>query len=232
MTSGEPGSSDVLWLRGGTERPSRRGQPLTPERIVAAAVAELDEHGAERLTMRRLAQRLEVTSTALYWHVSTKEDLLDLALDHVIGEVPIPGTDPDARSALRTLLVGWRAAMLAHPWSPGLLGRPMLGPNVLARTEFLQATLTRAGLSGVELATATRLLADFVIGSAMSEATWRRLGDGVVARARDHITGRGELYPTLSASGFVDTEKWSNDDLFGFGLDRVLGTLVPSQDTD
>jgi Tetracyclin repressor-like, C-terminal domain len=122
--------------------------------------------------------------------------------------------------------------MLEHPWSPSLLGRPMLGPNVLARTEFLQAMLIRAGLTGVELATATRLLADFVIGSAMSEATWRRLDDGLVARARDHITGRGELYPTLSASGFVDTEQWSNDDLFRLGLDRVLETLTPSQGSD
>jgi len=227
VTTGETGSGDVLWLRGAEKRPSRRAQPLTLERIVTAAVAELDEHGAERLTMRRLAQRLEVTSTALYWHVATKEDLLDLALDHAVGEVPIPDPGADPRSAVRTLLLDWRAAMLAHPWSPSLLGRPLLGPNVLARTEFIQAMLTRAGLTGIDLASTTRLLSDFVIGAAMSEATWRRLDESVVVRARDHITGRAELYPTLSASGFVDTEQWSNDDLFRLGLDRVLGTLIP-----
>lgn len=59
-----------------TGRPARRADPLTRQRIVTAAVAELDEHRAERLTMQRLAQRLDVTSTALYLHVSTKEDLL------------------------------------------------------------------------------------------------------------------------------------------------------------
>jgi AcrR family transcriptional regulator len=176
--------------------------------------------------MRRLAQRLDVTSTALYWHVCTKEDLLDLALDHAIGEVPIPGPGLDPRPALRALLFGWRAAMLAHPWSPSLLGRPLLGPNVLARTEFLHATLAGAGLSGIDLAAGARLLADFVIGAAMSAATWLRLDDpAVLDKVRAHITGRGELYPTLNVSGFVDRE-WSDDDLFRLGLDRILDTLM------
>lgn len=222
-------SGEVLWLRDAPERPSRRADPLTRDRIVAAAIAELDEHGAERLTMRRLAQRLDVTSTALYWHVSTKEDLLELALDHAIGEAPIPGPGLDPPAAVRSLLIGWREAMLAHPWSPSLLGRPLLGPNVLARAEFLQATLTRAGLSGLDLAYATRLLVDFAIGSALNESTWRRVGDpAVIDKARDHITGLGERYPTLSTSGFVDTTRWSNDDLFELGLDRVLTSLLPT----
>ena len=163
--------------------------------------------------MRRLAQSLDVTSTALYWHVSTKEDLLDLAVDHIVGEMPIPAPGPDPRAALHTLLHGWRAAMLAHPWSPSLLGRPLLGPNVLARTEFLHAMLNRAGLSGVGLASGARLLSNFVIGAAMNDATWRRLDDpAVLAKARAHITGLGELYPTLSTSGFVDGA-WSDDEI-------------------
>jgi AcrR family transcriptional regulator len=230
VTSGEPGPGvgDLVWLRPPTEAPRRLGEALTRERIVAAAVTELDEHGAERLTMRRLAQRLDVTSTALYWHVATKEDLLDLAVDHAVGEVALPDPADEPRVVVGALLLGWRAAMLAHPWSPALLGRPQLGPNVLARTEFLQAALVRAGLCGIDLASATRLLADFVIGSAMSAASWARLRDpGIVGKARAHIVDRAELYPTLGTSGFVD-RAWSDDDLFSLGLDRVLDALVPA----
>jgi len=228
VSTGEPatGSGDVLWLREEPPRPPRRSTPLTLERIIDAAIAELDAHGAERLTMRKLAERLEVTSTALYWHVSTKRDLLDLALDHAVGEAPLPAPDLDPRSGLRAVLLGWRAAMLAHPWLPGLLGRPLLGPNVLARTEFIQAMLVRSGLSGVDLASATRLLANFVIGAAMADATWRQFDDpAVFAKARAHILGLGERYPTLSTSGFTDGE-WSDDELFGLGLDRVLDQLL------
>lgn len=229
MATGEPGSgtADVVWLRPPAAAPRRRTEALTRERIVAAAVSELDEHGAERLTMRRLAQRLEVTSTALYWHVATKEDLLDLAVDHAIGEVPLPDGAAEPRVALGALLRGWRAAMLTHPWSPALLGRPQLGPNVLARTELLQAALVRAGLSGIDLASATRVLADFVIGSALGSATWQRAHPALPERARAHIAERADLYPTLNAHGFV-ARRWPDDDLFGRGLDRVLDALLPA----
>ena len=227
---GDPASSetdrDLLWLRGRTDRAPRRAEPLSLPRIVAAAVAELDEHGADRLTMRRLATRLGVTSTALYWHVSTKEDLLDLAVDHVLGDVAIPAVDVDPHAALHTLLSDWRATMLEHPWSPTLLGRPLLGPNSLARMESMQASLSRAGLRGAGLVTAARLLADVVIGAAVIDATWRRLDvSTVVPQARDHIADRAELYPTLHTSGFTDGTA-TDDELFSAGLDRLLDALV------
>jgi AcrR family transcriptional regulator len=190
-----------VWLRDGSARP-RRGQPLTRERIVDAAVDILDgeDGGTEALTMRRLAQRLGVTATALYWHVDTKEDVLDLAVDHIFGDVPVPPETDDWRHDVRTLIGGWRAAMLRHPWAPGLIGRPMLGPNVRDRTEFLRAALVRGGHDGVRLAVTVRLLANVVIGSALTEATWRR------------------------AAGPTPTDPhWSDDELFDRGLDTILG---------
>ncbi|MEE3917797.1 TetR family transcriptional regulator [Micromonospora sp. BRA006-A] len=81
------------------------------------AVTVLDEHGVEGLTMRLLAQRLDVTATALYWHVKTKDDVLDLAVDRVFGD--------DAGSGCRRRLDG------GHPRpGPGLARRhaaPSLG---------------------------------------------------------------------------------------------------------
>jgi AcrR family transcriptional regulator len=226
VDSADDAGRDVVWLRGTTPRGGRRAEPLTLPRIVGAAVAELDAHGAERLTMRRLAQRLEVTSTALYWYVATKDDLLDLALDEVLGEVPIPDAD-DPRAAVQALLGEWRAVLLAHPWSPGLLGRPLLGPNMLARTEFLQATLTRAGLSGVDQAAAGSLLSQFVIGAAVTESTWRRAHDpAVLRRVREHVAAQEDRYPTLSGSGFVDRSRWTEDELFALGLARVLDAVL------
>ncbi|MGH3585507.1 MAG: TetR/AcrR family transcriptional regulator C-terminal domain-containing protein [Pseudonocardia sp.] len=212
----------AIWLRAEPERP-RRGTPLTRERIVDAAVALLDEHGIEGMTMRRLAQHLTVTSTALYWHVTTKEDVLDLAVDQIFGEVSLPDASDDWRGDVRTLTLRWRAVMLRHPWAPGLIGRPMLGPNVLARTEFLQVALVRGGVTGVELAVLTRMVANFVIGAALTEATWRRSEDpDARAAARRHLAARQADYPTLIASGHLDDERWSDDVLFERGLEALL----------
>lgn len=197
---------------------------------MTAAVDELDEHGVEKLSMRRLAQRLGVTAAALYWHVTTKDDVLDLAFDHVFGDVPLPEPSADLHADVRALLLGWREAMLRHPWSPALVGRPMLGPNVLARTEFLQATLARGGLGDIELTAATQLLANITIGSAMTEATWHRSGAPATrAKARAHLAEHEDRYPTLNASGHPGSGQWTDDEIFHNGLDRVLVALLPTR---
>lgn len=219
---GAGAAAGTVWLRAEPDR-QPRSAPLTRGRIVEAAVALLDEGGAEALTMRRLARRLAVTSTALYWHVRTKDDVLDLALDHVFAEVDLPGASDDWRDDVRALASRWRAVMLRHSWAPSLVGRPMLGPNVLARTEFLQAALVRGGLTGVHLATVTRLLANYVIGAALTEATWHQAGNPEArAQARRHIAAKPGAYPTLIASGHLDDGRWSDDELFDRGIEAIL----------
>ncbi|GIM94518.1 TetR/AcrR family transcriptional regulator [Paractinoplanes toevensis] len=211
-----------IWLR--EDPPAQRSSPLSRERIVVAAVQLLDQLGTGGLTMRRLAQALDVTATALYWHVTTKEDVLDLALDQIFGDVPLPAATTDWRNDVRSLIRNWRAAMLRHPWAPNLIGRPMLGPHVLARTEFLQSALSRGGLAELELAVTTRLLANYVIGAALTEATFRQAG-GEHAQARRHITASPTAYPVLNASGHLDPGRWTDDELFERGLDAVLATI-------
>ncbi|MFF5080410.1 TetR/AcrR family transcriptional regulator [Actinoplanes sp. NPDC000266] len=224
-------TTDSIWLRAEPERP-RRSPPLTRERIVEAAIAILDERGLDGLTMRSLAQRFDVSATALYWHVRTKDDVLDLAVDEIFSEVCLPTATDDWRADVRVLIHGWREAMLRHPWSVTLIGRPMLGPNVLARTEFLQAALVRGGLGGHELAVATHLLANFVIGAAVTgaAATGASATEGPAAevgvdprQARRRITADPGAYPTLAASGHLDPDQWGEGDLFASGLDVLLG---------
>ncbi|MEV4539172.1 TetR/AcrR family transcriptional regulator C-terminal domain-containing protein [Asanoa sp. NPDC049518] len=217
--------TDSVWLR---SDPSPRTRPaLSRQRIVEAAVHLLDRDGIERLTMRSLAGHLSVTPTALYWHVKTKEDVLDLAFDHVFADVPVPPSTGDWRADVRALVRSWRAAMLRHPWAPSLVGRPALGPNVLARTEFLQAAFVRGGVAGLDLTVKTRLLANFVIGSAVTEAIWRR-ADPSAARGR--ITADPASYPTLTASGHLDAGRWSDDELFERALDAILTSSDQSKE--
>ncbi|MEV4894763.1 TetR/AcrR family transcriptional regulator, partial [Nonomuraea sp. NPDC055795] len=77
-----------VWLR---EPPAPQRSPsLTRERIVAATVGTLDRDGMAGLSMRRLAEALDVHATSLYWYVATRDELFDLALDEVFGEVALP----------------------------------------------------------------------------------------------------------------------------------------------
>jgi AcrR family transcriptional regulator len=64
-------------------RPTRSA--LSRERIVAAALIEVDEHGLESLTMQGLATKLGTGAMSLYNHLKNKDDLL-AAIGNLIWE--------------------------------------------------------------------------------------------------------------------------------------------------
>src|SRR4051795_8196689 len=101
------------WNRPSDSRPAG----LSREAIVAAAVEIADEEGLEAVSIRRIATKLETRPISLYSHIETKEELIDLMMDEVIGEVVLPGELPaDWREALRRIAQATRAAARAHPW--------------------------------------------------------------------------------------------------------------------
>ncbi|MEU7990069.1 TetR/AcrR family transcriptional regulator [Streptosporangium canum] len=216
------GAAGEVWLRPSVRR-GRDAPPLSRDRIVEEAVVLLDAEGADRLTMRRLAERLSTGSTTLYWHVKTKDDVLDLALDAIFAEVEIPSkSDQGWRADITALINGWRAVLLRHPWSAALLSRPMLGPNVLARSEFLYATLLEAGVVEPHLTAAAYGLSNYVIGSGLMQATWPANAEQDVRRAaREHLRANRERYPALAAHGPLVTEgDWGTS--FTLGLAWLL----------
>ncbi|MDH6198332.1 AcrR family transcriptional regulator [Mycobacterium frederiksbergense] len=217
-----------VWLR--PRREVRGNQPLTRARIVDAAIELLDEEGVDRLTMRRLADRLRAGAPSLYWHVDTKDDVIDLAVDAIFGEAPPQrAAAADWRTEVTGVLTSWRAALLRHPWAAGLPARqrPTIGPNFLATMETLQAALARAGFDGHRLSSATWVLYNHVMGSASSESTLkistdeRRLGQQRLQAERDR-------YPTLADNGYLFDDDFEGSYRTGLrylldGLEAQLG---------
>src|SRR5207248_1746581 len=111
----ELGALDV-WTR---VPPSGRRPKLSREHLAATAVRLADAEGMAALSMRRIAAELDVGTMSLYHYVRTKDELLTLVTDAVMGEVVIPDTIPipsDWRAALTLLATRSRAAMQRHPW--------------------------------------------------------------------------------------------------------------------
>ena len=67
-----------VWSRPAKEPPPR--EVLSRAQVVRAAVDLLDEEGLAGLSMRKLGAKLSVAATTLYWHVRTKDDLLEVVL--------------------------------------------------------------------------------------------------------------------------------------------------------
>ncbi len=90
---------------------------LSRERILVAAVALADREGVGSLSMRRVAQDLDVVPMALYKHLANKEEMLGAMLDVVVGEIDLPASGPDWKVAIRDRILSARQALLRHPWA-------------------------------------------------------------------------------------------------------------------
>ncbi|TDD43789.1 TetR/AcrR family transcriptional regulator [Saccharopolyspora elongata] len=190
----------AVWFREPQQR--RKAPALNRERIVAAAVDRLDREGIDGLSLRKIAGDLDVHATSLYWHVATKGDVVDLALDEVFAEITLPDghSATDWKEVVLTYMRQLRAMLLRHPWAASLAStRPLAGPHALARSETVYAALDRAGFEGITLSAAAAAISNLVIATASSQAAWARQAE---ANSRDALRQRiahdQELYPTLA----------------------------------
>lgn len=188
-----------------TRQERREDQPaLSRAAIVRVAVEMLDGEGIEALSMRKLGARLNAGATSLYRHVATKDELMELAVDEVFGELrrPALGAEakdaedaadaedvadaedaPDAwRIAVAAAAADFRATALRHPWLSAVLGQAglaYLGPKLMAYNEGLAALFEDASFT--EPVPAIDALLSYVIGMSTTEAAWL----STVARSGD-----------------------------------------------
>ncbi|HLK76104.1 MAG TPA: TetR/AcrR family transcriptional regulator C-terminal domain-containing protein [Streptosporangiaceae bacterium] len=144
----EPDIPPPPWQRAPERQPRRRREPISREAIVTAAVQLLDREGLANLSMRRLAEELGTGAASLYWHVGSKDGLLDLVMDEVIGEGKVPDPDPGQwQEQLKQIARDQRAASLRHPWIVRVsIGRIPMGPNALRYTDRVLGILRAGGL--------------------------------------------------------------------------------------
>ena len=141
-----------------TEKKDTR-TPLNREKVLEAAIDVADEGGIEALTMRGLAEALNVEAMSLYYHVANKEALLDGVAEKVVEEIleevadiP-PATGPeDWKQTMRSTILRARQVMLRHKWAPMVLEtRSTMNPAVLRYFHGLLA-IFRAGEMSYDLA--------------------------------------------------------------------------------
>ena len=131
----------------------------------------LDAEGLDGVSMRRIAEELDTGAASLYWHVGSKDGLLDLVLEEIIGELEVPDPNPERwEEQLKQVMRSMRATMLGHRDVVRIsLGRVPMGPNALRWSERVVAIL-RAGRVPDELTVlGHHLLISAVNGFVMDE---------------------------------------------------------------
>ena len=125
--------------------------PLTRERVLRTAVRLADESGIEALSMRKLAQALDVVPMALYRHVANKDELLDALVDVVISEIDPPLDGADWKTVIRARILSARRALLRHPWASRVMESRKIPTQVVLEYMDSMIGLFRTGGFSLDL---------------------------------------------------------------------------------
>ncbi|MEV0589166.1 TetR/AcrR family transcriptional regulator C-terminal domain-containing protein [Nonomuraea sp. NPDC050310] len=234
-TDKQPVPSLSVWTR---PRGKREQPALSQDRIVAEAIKLLDEAGIDALSMRSLGTRLGAGATSLYRHVTNKDELIELVVDEIYGEmrVPAPG-ELGWREALAESARSLRAVILRHPWVASVLGQVglvQLGPNLMRQSKAMLDVLRGAGFPETEYHQAVSTLTAYVIGIATSEAAYLSLlarsgmSEEALARAIHSAAAQAsleaqELHGSIREG--LDDPRRLREEQFTYGLERLLDGL-------
>jgi TetR/AcrR family tetracycline transcriptional repressor len=188
------------------------------ERIVDEALSLLNEVGIDKLSTRKLAERLGVQQPALYWHFRNKSELLDAINSEMLvryhsHRLPRPGQDwieftlANARSIRKTLLSIRDGARLTAGTRPSVAE--------FADAEKVLELYVRAGFTAKEAFGIAVCVTRYVVGYVLEEQgeRERHLIDRTVPSESD-FSAEVAGFPLLSEAldsyatlGTVNTEE-------------------------
>jgi AcrR family transcriptional regulator len=154
-------------------------EPLSRDRVIAAAVELVDDEGLAALSMRKLGAALGVEAMSLYNHVENKADVLDGMLDAVLQEVPRPDPSLAWDDRLRSLCHGFRSVGLQHPGVlPMFNTRRIQSADGFAAIACIHGILREAGFDDDRALDAFVFVASFIGG-------YIQIDMGRISMARD-----------------------------------------------
>lgn len=223
-------------LAGEPRRRAPRRASLNRDSIVAAALRVVDADGLDAMTMRRVGQELDTGGASLYAHVANKDELLELVIDQVIGELELPDApDPDRwPEQVKEIVRSMRAVLAGHKdIARGCLGRIPLGPNALRGSEALIAVMKSGGLPDQVAAYACDLLPLYATATAYEESLYASAQitptdlAGYIAEMRAYFAALPtDRFPHIAALAGPLTAGSGGDERFEFGLDVLVRGLA------
>jgi AcrR family transcriptional regulator len=207
-------------LGASTRRSSRHG--LSREHIAQVALTFIEREGLDALSMRSLAEDLEIGTMTLYGYFRGKEELLDAVVDVTVEQLAIPNKRGSWRRQIGTLLQEIRTTLAEHPI--GILlrhQRPMWSPGALRVSEAGVRILRDAGFSKADAARGYRTLFNYTFGFAafspadVSDELRQGALAALAALPRDQ-------YPAQTEAASELAEAVGGEAQFQYGLDLLL----------
>jgi AcrR family transcriptional regulator len=196
---------------------SRTKSQLTRQKIAATALAMADKEGFEAVSMRRVAQELKVGTMSLYYYVKTKDDLIAVMDDALMGEALLPTLPKSWQRALLEIAKRTHAIFIRHPWALAAMLTAPPGLNAMRHMEQCLEALARTSMTAEQKIALLATVDDFVFGNALRETA----GDAAIDTkfATDQLaTGAFPRLAEVFGSGRFESSK----DRFERGLLALL----------
>jgi len=157
-----------VWTR---PEPGARRTKFTREEIAAAAVKIADDEGFDALSMRRLAAELDAGTMTLYHYIRTKDELLAIVNDSVMGELIVPDGElpPGWRDAISVIAHRSRDVLRRHPWTLDIRDDPAPGPNGVRHFDQSMQAVMPLDISLAERFDLITAVDEYVFGFCMNE---------------------------------------------------------------
>ena len=234
-TTGRRQPAGPIWTR---PEPGSRRPRYTRQQIAQTALAIADTEGIQEVSMRRLAAELGAGTMTLYHYVHSKDDLLALMEDAIMGELLVPDDQlpSDWRQALTAIARRARATFRRHPWAlTGMRGAGM-SPHALGHFEQSLAAVATTGLDAAARLDLIAMVDDYVAGFVLKsdlEPALEAIPPDIAKAAADYLEAQLQTghYPhTQALLGTGDrlaalarlAAAFSNDKRFERGLARLL----------
>jgi len=208
------------------------------EAVLKEAVALLDEAGDGALTFRALAARLATGVGSIYWYVDSRDELLDRATDHVVGQILAdveaqPATD-DPIDDLRAIAVTVFDAIAARPWLGAYFMRnSLLQPNSMRLYDRLGQQVLRLDLTPRQRFHAVSAVVGFTVGTAadLGQEPPAEVLEGRVGR-EEYLARFADMWRALDPDEYPYVHQIADEfadhddaDQFRAGLDLLLAGL-------
>ncbi|NYF28508.1 MULTISPECIES: TetR/AcrR family transcriptional regulator C-terminal domain-containing protein [unclassified Microbacterium] len=229
---------DLLWRHSPAAPVTRQRGPKarhSADDVVDRAVALADADGLGAVTIRSLAQSLDLTAMSIYTHVNSRADLLVLMADAMHASLRSePAEASGWRAAVRAVAEDNLHLLRAHPWLIDIHDpRVAFGPGTIAKYDRELHAFDDLGLSDVERDAALSFVLDFTLSAAARMREEQRAAAFAAswAEAAPRLAAYlGEEMPLARAVGQSAGETmgvpYDARTAWDFGLERVIDGLA------
>lgn len=216
------------------KKPGRR-PGLSRNKILAMALGIANEQGLDALTLRRLANQLNVAPMAIYRYFGNKEELLNEMFDYVSSLPDLEACSSENwHEEVCNAYAAVRENLVSHPGIlPLLTQRYGVGEMTQRSTERVLQSLKRSGMDDEARARTNCALIAYTVGFAVLQSAVRHQQELAGIDSDEEWRALGtERLASLPAEDYPERVKLApyiadivSDKQFRFGLDLLLKNL-------